>query len=111
MARIMQFRYYGDKDSQNQPSGLTANRLYGGSCFNAYYPITKLGIQSLPGTEFYLNNSDYSISLGTTGIYEIDLTGKAEITSIRFAPESLQRIRNISGASLIIDFAYEGGNQ
>nr|DAG21695.1 MAG TPA: hypothetical protein [Caudoviricetes sp.] len=43
----------------------------------------------MPGTEFYLNNSDYSISLGTTGIYEIDLTGKAEITSIRFTPESL----------------------
>ncbi len=111
MARIMQFRYYGDGDNQNQPRSLTANKLYGGSCFNVYYPITKLGIQSLPGTEFYLNNSDYSISLGTTGIYEIDLSGKAEITSIRFAPESLQKIRKIPGASLIIDFAYEGGDQ
>ena len=110
MARIMQFRYYGDGDNQNQPRSLTANKLYGGSCFNVYYPITKLGIQSLPGTEFYLNNSDYSISLGTTGIYEIDLSGKAEITSIRFAPESLQKIRKIPGASLIIDFAYEGGD-
>lgn len=110
MAHIMQFRYYDDKDKRNQPSGLTANKLYGGSCFNVYYPITRLGIQSLPGIQFYLNNGDYPIALGSTGIYELNLNGTAEITSIRFDPESLQRIKGLPDASLIIDFAYEGGN-
>jgi hypothetical protein len=36
-------------------------------------PIVQLGIQSVPGTKFYLNGSNNPIIIGNTGIYELDL--------------------------------------
>ena len=78
-------------------------RLTKGSIFANYLPITQLGIQALPGTEFYLNNSISPILIGSTGIYEIDLEGLSEITDLHFNRKSLEAINNNENAYLIID--------
>ena len=78
-------------------------KLVRGSVFANYLPIVQLGIQGLPGTEFYLNNSITPILIGTTGIYELDLDGLSEITDIHFSRKSMEAIHNNENAYLIID--------
>ena len=102
--KIMQFRYYGDKQpGKNQPSGATLANYVKGSVFNGYTPIVQLGIQALPGTKFYLNNSLTPIVIGSTGIYELDLDGVSEITDLRFEYNSMNAINLNSNAYLIVD--------
>jgi hypothetical protein len=105
--QIMQFRYYGEKNSKNQPSTINKARLMSGSVFANYLPITQLGIQTLPGTKFYLNNSTTPIIIGSTGIYELDLEGLSEITSISFESRSLENVNVNENAYLIIDVICE----
>ena len=85
--------------------------LISGSAFTTAncIPIIQLGIQSLPGTKFYLNNSYNPVIIGNTGIYELDLNGLAEVTSLQFDQKTLQAIHNNSNAYLIIDIIYEDG--
>ncbi len=101
--KIMQFRYYGEKVSNNQPSNISASNLASGHIFSGYLPITQLGIQTLPGTKFYLNNSIYPVVIGSTGIYELDLKGVTQITEIHFDKRSLNLINENNNAYLIID--------
>ena len=101
--KIMQFRYYGEKVSNNQPSNISASNLASGHIFSGYLPITQLGIQTLPGTKFYLNNSIYPVVIGSTGIYELDLKGITQITEIHFDKRSLNLINENNNAYLIID--------
>ena len=105
--KIMQFRYYGEDDRRNQPNNstnkITIAKLASGSIFNNFLPITQLGIQTLPGTKFYLNNGTTPIIIGSTGIYELNLEGLSEITKISFELSSLQNIINTPGAYLIVD--------
>ena len=101
--KIMQFRYYGEKVSNNQPSNISASNLASGHIFSGYLPITQLGIQTLPGTKFYLNNSIYPVVIGSTGIYELDLKGMTQITEIHFDKRSLNLINENNNAYLIID--------
>lgn len=106
--RIMQFRYYGDKSSNNQtsnnqPSDINASKLASGNIFSGYLPIIQLGIQTLPGTKFYLNNSSYPVVIGSTGIYELDLKGLTQITELHFDKRSLNLINENENAYLIID--------
>lgn len=107
---IQQFRFYNNENkAQNQPSTITQNQLVSGSVFfqnAALGTITQLGIQALPGTKFYLNNSANPIIIGFTGIYELDLEGISEITSLAFDRESLAAINNINNAYLIVDAIY-----
>lgn len=108
MARkIDQIRYYADSSPMNQPLDLLRVQLTNGSIFNGKLPITQLGIQALPGTKFYLNNSTFPIVVGPTGIYELNLEGISEITSIYFSSDSLKAIASTSSSFLIIDFIYE----
>lgn len=110
MARyIKQFRYYNEdnNDGHNQPSKISFRNLVSGSVFNDCFPIIQLGIQSLPGTKFYLNNSKESVIIGNTGVYELDLSGKTEITSLSFDSKSVQAINVNDNAYLIIDIIYE----
>ena len=100
---IMQFRYYGEKVSNNQPSNISASNLASGHIFSGYLPITQLGIQTLPGTKFYLNNSIYPVVIGSTGIYELDLKGVTQITEIHFDKRSLNLINENNNAYLIVD--------
>lgn len=109
--RIMQFRYYNENNEKNYPSNISKSNLVNGSAFNGYNSITQLGIQCLPGTKFYLNDSDAStpIIIGSTGIYELDLEGLSEISEIKFDVNSLDRVIENDSAYLIVDIVYNQG--
>lgn len=104
--QIMQFRYYAEGHSKNSPSKINKAKLASGSIFSNCYPITQLGIQALPGTKFYLNNSITPIIIGSTGIYELDLEGLSEITQLSFDPLSVEAINKNNSAYLIVDIIY-----
>lgn len=121
--RIAQFRYFGDNNSNfnsqdkdaiyhqldnNQPNGLTMADLCAGTAFTDYTPIIQLGIQALPGTKFNLNTNLDPIVIGTTGIYELDLTdSSAVITSLTFEQSSIEYIQSNPDGYLIIDIVYQ----
>lgn len=117
--RVKQFRYYGEGHSDNQPSQITISngsnetvtyvKYVNGEVFANYYPILQLGIQALPGTKFYLNNSIEPIVIGYTGIYELDLNGEAEITKITFDRYSMAQVNELNNALLIVDIIYDDG--
>ena len=75
-----------ERADKNQPFDLTYAKLVDGSVFDtpSCYPIVQLGIQTLPGTKFYLNNSIEPIIVGYTGIYELDLDNQTEIFKLTF---------------------------
>lgn len=118
---IHQFRFYSDRESEgrNEPSGLDYINAGGmtafatGSLFDGtkggkkYVPILQLGIQSIPGTYFYLNGGLDPIIIGSTGIYELDLSGEVEISKLEFELESLKRINEMQNGYLIVDIIYE----
>ena len=112
MKQIKQFRYYSSTDKRNYPSNaISFSILTAGNLFNNHGIITHLGIQGIPGTKFYLNNSDYAIEIGYTGIYELDLTNQGYIHEIRFDKTSLSLYDlDENKERLIIDIVYEGGN-
>lgn len=105
--KIMQFRYYGEKNNKNQPSKIDKINLRSGNIFSGYFPITQLGIQSQPGIKFYLNNSTSPIIIGSTGIYELDLKGISSITQLSFDAASLRLIDSNVNGYLIIDILSE----
>lgn len=110
MARqVKQFRYYNDSNThkKNYPENLKLRHLVTGSVFDPYPRILQLGIQALPGTKFYLNNANNPVIVGSTGIYELTLTGATVITDLTFDNASIQAIGNNNNASLIIDIIYE----
>ncbi len=115
MKRIMQFRYYQDNDSYNNPTNLTGDHLASGDLFNIYGSVSSLGIQGPPGLKFYLNNGDYPIIIGNTGIYQLDMLDKNRITSIRFPGlasidgDESQKALFTESRKLIIDIIYGGG--
>lgn len=105
---IMQFRYYGENHNNNQPENLELSQLVNGAVFSKYLPFTQLGIQSLPGTRFYLNDSvEGPVIIGSTGIYELELENISKITSLKFDSKSLDLINNNVNGYLIIDVIYE----
>ena len=109
---LMQFRYYGNSsDGKNYHSSITKNSLISGSYFISYKSnatsIASLGIQTLPGVKFYLNNSQVDpIIIGPSGIYELGIDENYEITGLQFDKKSLDLIDANSGAYLIIDVVY-----
>lgn len=106
--KMKQFRYYYDDSPDNAPfSKLTS--YCDQTSFEAYKPIYQLGIQTLPGTQFYINTGLSPIVIGSTGIYEADLTNTtATISGIRFNEQSMQTIANVPNGYLIIDIVYGG---
>lgn len=107
--QIKQFRYYSSASPNNYP---TFYNYYGilstGNIFASHGGISHLGIQALPGTKFYLNNSPHSIIIGSTGIYELDMGNLGHIYSIKFDKETLNWYEN-NTARILIDIVYEGG--
>lgn len=95
--------------AQNYPENYDWTRLYGGNIFTDFSAITKLGIQGRPGTTFYLNDGQYPIYIGETGIYEIDLEGYGTIFKIQFEQSTLTEYDNeYKGDRLLIDIVFEG---
>ena len=110
MRKIFQFRYYGSSNKNNYPK---LSNYYGiltqGNIFKDYGVVSKLGIQGKPGIKFYLNNSRHPISIGETGIYELDLENIGRINSIRFDYKDLEYYdQDFLGERLLIDIVYEG---
>ena len=108
---LMQFRYYGDQLENNNLSNIEYKQLISGSHFISCKPnatsIASLGIQTLPGVKFYLNNSQVDpILVGPSGIYELGINENYEITGLQFDRKSLDLIDANSGAYLIIDVVY-----
>ena len=120
MRRIAQFRFRGswiDPETNgviihkdNYPTNLQQDALVKGNIFRDYGPVSQLGIQAPPGLRFYLNDSDYPIMVGETGIYELDLENVGRITAIRFDKSDLDAFYNSKYQSdkLLIDIVYEG---
>lgn len=111
--QVKQFRFYSNDLSEiekNSPTNINMESLVSGDIFASYMPISKIGIQSIPGTEFYLNNSNDPIIIGHTGIFELDLSDQIEIIALRFDARSIQFISENINAYLIIDVVCEGGN-
>lgn len=108
--KIIQIRYYENDGAKNYPSVEDLyNGLLTGSLFDKYTPIHQLGIQGLPGTEFYLNNALTPIVIGSTGIYELDLFDYGiDITQLNFTAKSLDSINDNPNAYLIVDLVYGG---
>ena len=112
MAKVVkQYRYYGKNDTKNQPQEeISLETLENGSVFfsgDNLVAITQLGIQTLPGVKFYLNNAKKPIIVGATGIYELELESISEINSIFFDKDSIKLIEEIGNAYLIVDALYE----
>ena len=120
--KIKQFRYYNDTNNlgKNSPSVITIDgadvdvsyaHYVSGAVFGECFPVLQLGIQSLPGTKFYLNNGNDPIIIGSTGIYELDLEGQTEITQIQMDGGSMKTINDNDSAYLIIDIIYDNGEE
>ncbi len=102
---VKQFRYYST-DSQYNTNDL--NFFKTSINFVQYAPIVHLGIQTIPGVQFYLNGNHNPMVVGATGIYELDLENTTGlIQSIYFDDKSLNIINNIPTAYLIMDIIYE----
>lgn len=108
--QVQQFRYYEENNQNNFPKSIRLRNLVTGSIFSTYKNITQLGVQGLPGTKFYINSANNPVIIGSTGIYELDLNGLAEITSLQFDRSSVQAINDNHNAFLIVDIIYEGGD-
>lgn len=110
----MQFRYYGYEDKNNYPPNDVLPNMYGklvsGNILRDYGIVSHLGIQGIPGTEFYLNDGQHPIYIGDTGIYEIDLEDRGQISRIRFSEKSLSKYEDedYDEVRLLIDIVYEG---
>lgn len=112
--QVRQFRYYGVNHKNNYPvtntsTNISSNSLIRGDLFDDYTPIVKLGIQTLPGTTFFINDpyQQNPIIIGYTGLYELDVTGITEINKLSFKHESITRIEQAPEAYIIIDIIYE----
>lgn len=123
MTIFKQLRYFGDGDPRNsegtvensEDKRLTKNiltssgdliKFIAGEAANI--EIKHLGIQSTPGTKFYINEEKTSIMIGQTGIFELDLTSyDLVITALSFDRGSIRDSNNGSNSFLIIDLKYE----
>lgn len=112
MKQIKQFRYYYSGSTKNYPANFQNyyNKLINGNIFEKTGIISHLGIQGVPGTKFYLNNSSFPIVIGSTGIYELDLGVVGQIHSIKFDANTLNAYyTSTSQTRLLIDIVYDGG--
>lgn len=105
---VKQFRFFDSKNSNNynEPSNITKEGLISGSVFAPYVPIIQLGIQSLPGVQFCVNDNIDSITIGNTGIYELELDTQVSIAKLRFSSKSIEMIENSTDLGLIVDILY-----
>ena len=120
--KIKQLRYYNEPtvtyDNEGHQVVITQNAPavnYNFYCnevsFAQFAQIQQLGIQTLPGTKFYLNQSIDPIIIGGTGIFELDLRNTTAIlSSLRFDKNSMINIAKNPNGFLIIDMVYSVGN-
>lgn len=109
--QVKQFRYYSPGNLQNDLKNVDAAGLITGEALENYQ-IVQLGIQTLPGTQFILGNSnkDNPITIGQTGIFELDVSNlSTNISGIKILPSSMKNIITNPIGYIIIDIVYEEG--
>lgn len=109
MKKMAQFVFYGENNENNFPQNL--NRWLD-NLFADYGYVSHLGIQGQPNIIFYLNRDGGPITIGGTGIYELNLEGLGYISSLRFDRQKLLEVYNNHvnpQHRLIVDIVYEGG--
>lgn len=108
---VNQIRYYKEGSNKNSPQSIKRSQLSGGTAFKYNSQmgagIVQLGIQTLPGVQFTINTSPNPITVGSTGIYELNVDGLTTISSLNIAKQSLDMIDNNENAYLIVDYVYE----
>ncbi len=110
MKQIMQFRYEGFQHENNYPKYSDYNqKLCRGNIFSDYPLVSQLGIQGPPGMRFYLNRGSDPITIGKTGIYELDLENIGRIFAIRFNEQDLEELVQATDSRLLVDIVYNGG--
>ena len=104
-----QMRYFNDNADFNQIEEDEQNSLINGSTIISGIAVHKIGIQTLPGTAFYLNGGNKCI-VGSSGIWELDMGKNGQgivINKLAFIPQSIENIKANDDAYLIIDMIYE----
>lgn len=112
MKRMMQFRFHGENSLANYPEwdDWKKNNWFN-NLLMGYGSVSHLGIQGEPGIKFYLNGGLNPITIGMTGIYELDLGLMGRISSLRFDEKQLKAVYNNSpdlNKRLIVDIVYDG---
>lgn len=110
MKQIRQFRYYGDNNNKTYPSFLSKKDLTTKNIFEQCGRVVQLGVQGVPNTIFYLNDSEYPIMIGSLGVFELDLDGLTTLGSIKFDSDSLDLYAD-GAHGLIIDIVFNGGGE
>lgn len=105
---MTQLRFYSDDSDKN--TTITKHTSYcEPTVFSKYAPIQQFGIQTLPGTRFFINQNTDPIIIGASGIYEMDLRNTtAVVSSIYFSLESMERINDSKDGYLIVDLVHSG---
>ncbi len=111
MAKMAQFRYYSKDNPNNSYPSTDGEKSYtvfcGDVAFRAYAPIHQFGIQTLPGTKLFINQSQNPIIVGGTGVFEVDCDATtATINSFRIDQKSMETIDKLINGYLIIDIVY-----
>lgn len=108
---VNQVRYYESGSSKNSPAALPRNKMSNGTAFkysdHMSAGIVQLGIQTLPGVQFTINTAPTPVTVGSTGIYELNVDGLTTISSLTFTKASLDLIDNNESAYIIVDYIYE----
>lgn len=109
--KVKQFRFYGEGHEKNWPKDISVNNLSTGAIFRDYAPIVQLGVQynSAKPIYFYINDSINPILSHPYGLYELDMTGKTQILSLRFDLEDDKGLLIDEGNPLIVDIVYIEG--
>lgn len=103
-SKIHQFRYYSENNPNNYPQDWSWPVYCSTDTFKKYSPIMQLGIQTLPGVKFYLNSNTNPVIVGSTGIFELDITSTSgSIASLRIEQDSMEEINQLENGYLIID--------
>ena len=113
MKKITQFVYYGKKVRESLSKECFPNDL---DCWKYnllanYGSVSHLGIQGEPGVIFYLNHGTDPISIGTTGIYELNLEGIGYISALKFDMDVLEDKYDEQESltnRVLVDIIYEG---
>lgn len=111
--KVKQYTYYNQNlgtGNVESPSEFISGIKPGGG-------ISQLGIQTLPGTKIIINTEDGAsneasyITVGQTGIFELDVTSLTPITSVQVLPSSMKNIITNPVGYIIIDTVYEDSSK
>ena len=97
---VNQIRYYKEGSNKNSPQSIKRSQLSGGTAFKYNSQnsagIVQLGIQTLPGVQFTINTSPNPITVGSTGIYELNVENKKISNEMNISCSKWKAIQRMS---------------